>query len=578
MARTVFFLHILLGALLLALPSHSSEQPFKEGISESNFIQLAQRGGGGMPDPGTLIKRMDKDGDGRVAKAEFLGPPQAFGRIDADQDGYLTVEEFTVALANRGGRAQSESPIRNTPGLYFVDAHSQMDHKVSEKQIMSLMDSSGVYRTILSNHLRRPWRDIISFAGASKNRIVPAVRIKGHLASNNTGKYLDTLRDQMGEKRFRAMAEMLIYHDGFKKYPKIIMNVDDHRVRAALDGARKKGWPFIAHLEFAFMSVNDQKKYMKGLETFLQRNPDQPIVMIHMGRMVPAEVGRLLDTYPNVYFMMSSSSNLLTFFRKYPELILFDGPGSGIRFKEPWKRLVLKHPSRLIFALDIVFSQFWVENFYFRIMNTWWRSLAELPDEVAHMVAHGNAERLWKLVPKPASVTMSPPPRVGGPGGGADNPDPSTSIKKMDKDGDGRVAKAEFRGPPQAFGRIDADKDGFLTVEEFTKALANRGGGNANPAGRGPGNSSAARGRPGIQRPTGQRPAGSPASGKPKSAAGGGPGQMRIRIMDQDGDGRVSKAEFRGPPQAFGRIDSNQDGYLTLQEFNQILGNRQNRR
>ena len=49
------------------------------------------------------------------------------------------------------------------------------------------------------------------------------------------------------------------------------------------------------------------------------------------------------------------------------------------------------------------------------------------------------------------------------------------------------------------------------------------------------------------------------------SQAGGVP--PVIQRHDRDGDGRVSRDEFRGPPQAFQSMDRNGDGYLTVDEF-----------
>jgi hypothetical protein len=36
---------------------------------------------------------MDRNGDGLVARREFLGPLADFTRLDADQNGYLAVDE-----------------------------------------------------------------------------------------------------------------------------------------------------------------------------------------------------------------------------------------------------------------------------------------------------------------------------------------------------------------------------------------------------------------------------------------------------------------------------------------------------
>jgi Ca2+-binding EF-hand superfamily protein len=102
-------------------------------------------------------------------------------------------------------------------------------------------------------------------------------------------------------------------------------------------------------------------------------------------------------------------------------------------------------------------------------------------------------------------------------------------FNEMDKNGDGKISKDEFMGPPLLFGRLDANNDGFLSKDE------------------------AARSRPGA----GTGPAG----------AGLGP---RLRAMDQNGDGKISKDEFRGPPQLFDRLDRNSDGFLSGDEMPRV--------
>ncbi|SFH70769.1 alpha/beta hydrolase fold domain-containing protein [Planctomicrobium piriforme] len=47
-------------------------------------------------------------------------------------------------------------------------------------------------------------------------------------------------------------------------------------------------------------------------------------------------------------------------------------------------------------------------------------------------------------------------------------------LKREDANGDGQLSRQEFRGPPGAFDRWDADKDGQLSSDELTKGMAQR--------------------------------------------------------------------------------------------------------
>lgn len=47
--------------------------------------------------------------------------------------------------------------------------------------------------------------------------------------------------------------------------------------------------------------------------------------------------------------------------------------------------------------------------------------------------------------------------------------DPAQWFDRMDENKDGKISKEEFRGPEDRFATADANKDGFLTKEEFEK-------------------------------------------------------------------------------------------------------------
>jgi hypothetical protein len=56
--------------------------------------------GGGMGAAG-FIKRLDKNGDGKVSRDEFDGPPDRFGDFDRNGDGFVTADEAPAAPPRR---------------------------------------------------------------------------------------------------------------------------------------------------------------------------------------------------------------------------------------------------------------------------------------------------------------------------------------------------------------------------------------------------------------------------------------------------------------------------------------------
>jgi hypothetical protein len=63
---------------------------------------------GGQP-PEIMIQKQDKDGDGRISRDEWRGPPEKFDKIDQDRDGFLSLEELN-------GRDQAGAPAQSGGG------------------------------------------------------------------------------------------------------------------------------------------------------------------------------------------------------------------------------------------------------------------------------------------------------------------------------------------------------------------------------------------------------------------------------------------------------------------------------
>lgn len=139
------------------------------------------------------------------------------------------------------------------------------------------------------------------------------------------------------------------------------------------------------------------------------------------------------------------------------------------------------------------------------------------------------------------SVLLERDPDGGSrPGGGRGRPgDLLERLKAMDKDGDGKLSVEELpESMRQRFQMMDTNGDGFIDEREMQAAAERmrRGG------------------------------------------AGGGMAQ-RMRRLDSDSDGRISREEAPGPMQGrFDQMDTNGDGYLDQKELEKAAERMRGRR
>jgi len=175
----------------------------------------------------------------------------------------------------------------------------------------------------------------------------------------------------------------------------VVVPPDAPQVQKALKAALAKGWPFIIHIEFA--ATNAREVFMKKMEAMLEKNPEHPFALIHMGQLEAKDAAPLLAKHANLHFLTSHANPIKKAKSSQPWIDPFDG---GQSLAPRWKALFTKYPDNFIFAVDNVWEDDWGDN-YVKQAALWRKALAELPADVASKVAHGNAERLWKLPTAP---------------------------------------------------------------------------------------------------------------------------------------------------------------------------------
>ena len=278
--------------------------------------------------------------------------------------------------------------------LYFIDAHSQVDHRVSPlEKIIPIMRQGGVSHTILSARGQLKGHALLDFASQHPEYITPAVRTKGKHYAGGSTKYYKSLKGQTASGKYAAMAEILLYHaQKGSKAPEYAVHPEDKRVRSALSYAIENDWPFVIHIEFGALDGRQKKQLMQSMEAMLDGHSRHPFVLTHMGQLMPDECRRLIEHHKNIHFHTGWTNPAAVSRSNQPWSKLFKGQ----QIAPAWRELFIQYPQRFVFALDNVFAEHW-SSFYLQQMEYWNNALAELPADVAHLIAHGNAERLWRL-------------------------------------------------------------------------------------------------------------------------------------------------------------------------------------
>ena len=307
-----------------------------------------------------------------------------------------------------GGQARlsevKPTHVLNAGDIPFIDAHSQVHHRYEDlDEVIRLMDQGGVARTILSSRGPVTAKQLVSFASKYPGRIIPAVRTKHRFYRENDERFDKFLKKQANMPQFGAMAEVLMYHaqKGLRRVraPQVIVYPDDERVQVALKYAMERKWPFVVHIEFRRAGLL-RDEFMNGFEALLTRYRKHPFVLMHMGQLGHADVRRLIEAHDNIYFITSHSTSIgaspIADVKESedPRTNMFDGD----HLSAGWKQLMIEYPDRFILGFDNVWPEHWGQ-YYLDQIKLWRQAIKELPVEVAHAFAHGNAERLWHLPP-----------------------------------------------------------------------------------------------------------------------------------------------------------------------------------
>lgn len=288
--------------------------------------------------------------------------------------------------------AYASDDMKRYSGL-IVDPHAQVDHEISNDELMKVIKDSGVSKIVLSSIYNRTQESIVRLAKKHPELIVPAVRTKsGAYFSETHDKFKQQLEKQASTPDFAAMQELLGYHAIKKKHApnepeEIVASPLDKKIAIALGLAKRKGWPLVLHYEFSSLDNSRRTAFLSELDELLTSNSEHNFVLTHLGQLDHTHVEKLITKHKNIHFTLAETNrrfqeNFVCTFIRYGEL------------KPEWQHLLETYPDRFILSIDGVFRGIWLNN-YIYFVEEWRLALGRLSKASAGLIAHGNAKRLW---------------------------------------------------------------------------------------------------------------------------------------------------------------------------------------
>ncbi len=363
---------------------------------------FAQQG----PSSEKAMRRMDRNKDSQISKNEWIGPAQAFEKIDTNADHYLTQDELDAWFSKRRGRqpeddsgdttAKTISPQEQTDAdlenLAWIDTHVHLRRGSgtfagAARHAIQLMDKSNIHTAIL---LPQPF----PHKGRTRNRY--DVRELSKIAQSHPGRFLflggghlingmiegtphDKVTDPIkadftrkansildsGARGFGEMGMMHLAH--FPGHPSYRVQPDHPLFFLLADIAGRRNAVIDIHMDVVAVAASTPKHLhannpsrMKAnlapFERFVAHNRNARIVLAHAGWDVSGQwsaglSSRLLRAHPNLYMSLKISPRG----GHRQNALLKEGISGPINAE--WLAVLKAFPDRFVIGSDSFFAE-----------------------------------------------------------------------------------------------------------------------------------------------------------------------------------------------------------------------------
>jgi len=380
-----------------------------------------------------MLEQMDTDGDGRIARAEFRGPPAAFARLDTDGDGFITAAEGEEG-PGRQGQGQGQR-VEDGAALRLIDGHLHLsvgrdaaaDHAGAARAAIQMMDEQGIAvgvlmwqpapaghypahyeRDLLKVARDHPGRFAVLGGGATLNGMINSAHRNGTLTEAERKAFADTAERLLADGVV-GFGELTALHYSFSSSHPFEAVPPDHPLFLLLaDIAAKHGVPIDLHVEAVPDDMPTQPEVLKrsnsnpriskgnlaAFERLLAHNRGAAIVWAHAGwdntgHRTPALMRQLMNRHPNLYHSL----------KLFPAVVSGGSAAPDGRLTAEWVRLIADFPDRFIMGTDNQTQAAGASRRRPQGAERTVRAIRALPPALARKVGYENAARLFKIAP-----------------------------------------------------------------------------------------------------------------------------------------------------------------------------------
>ena len=296
----------------------------------------------------------------------------------------------------------------------FIDAHSQVGKLITDETVSKIINKNDVDLTLLS--IRGKWKTATqrykSIQGLTQNKtryLIPT-KLRGFSRKKQSAdlaiKGIEDLKKQAIKNNINyvGFGEIIVQHAPHNhkklKYEGINNDLKSKRIVRAIDIVLKDNKPVILHIELNDYE-EDSKKILDQLIVLGKKYPNDNFLLMHMAQIEFAEAEFIISKTNNIHFITSHADNEMEKRIKKNKgeshqqgwVNLFD---KNNNFQKKWLDLMNQNPKRFVLALDNVWDGHWLRGYEQKIYM-WRKALASLKDDVALLIACGNANTYFKI-------------------------------------------------------------------------------------------------------------------------------------------------------------------------------------